>query len=90
MQSQLKQSGTAKRCKVFSPNLEPDQKVRVVENRSSVRSLTFASDENTKPESNISSSVLQKNSDMDCADHVLTDALGSLSKPRRRRQRERH
>ena len=41
MQSQLKQSVTAKRCKVFSPNLEPDQKVRVVENRSSVRSLTL-------------------------------------------------
>ena len=49
MQSQLKQSVTAKRCKVFSPNLELDQKVRVVENRSSVHSLTFASDKNTNP-----------------------------------------
>lgn len=74
MQSQLKQSVTAKRCKVFSPTLEPDQKVRVVENRSSVRSLTFA-DENTKPESNISSSLPQMNSDMDCVDHVPTGAL---------------
>ena len=74
MQSQLKQSVTPKRCKVFSPTLEPDQKVRVVENPSSVRSLTFA-DENTKPESNISSSLPQMNSDMDCVDHVPTGAL---------------
>ena len=76
MQIQLKQSVTAKRCKVFSPTLEPEQKVRVVENRSSARSLTFADHENTKPESNISSSVLQKNSRMDRgADHVLTNTL---------------
>lgn len=77
MQGQLKQSVTAKRWKVFSPTLEPDQKVRVVANRSRVRSLTFA-DENTKLESNISkisSSLLQTNSDMDCADHVPTGAL---------------
>lgn len=75
MQIQLKQSVTAKRCKVFSPTLEPDQKVRVMENRSSARSLNFADHENTKPESNISSSALQKNSDMDRADHVLTNTL---------------
>ena len=74
MQIQLKQSVAVKRCKVFSPTLEPDQKVRVVENRSSARSLTFADHENTKPESNISSSVLQKSSGMDRgADHVLTN-----------------
>ena len=76
MQIQLKQSVTAKRCKVFSPTLEPEQKVRVVENRSSARSLTFADHENTKPETNISSSVLQKNSGMDRGvDHVLTNTL---------------
>lgn len=73
MQSQLRQSVTTKRCKVFSPTLEPDQKVRVVENRSSGRSLTFADHENAKPQSNISSPLLQKNSDLDCP--VLTDTL---------------
>lgn len=75
MQIQLRQSVSAKRCKVFSPTLEPDQKVRAVENRSSARSLTFADYkiQNTKPESNISSTVLQKNSDMDRADHVPTN-----------------
>lgn len=73
-QSQLKQSVTAKRCKVFSPTFEPDQKVCVVENRSSARSRAFVDDQKTKPESNIPSSVLQNNHNTD-TNHILIDPL---------------
>ena len=62
-QSQLKQRVTTKRCKVFSPTCEPDKKIRVVENRSSARSLAFGND--LQNVTNILNSVQQNNHDMD-------------------------